>query len=82
MIITLDDATKAHGSMIFAEEETVSSFQKVREVIEKHGLFGALCTDRGSHYWYMLETGGKVDNVRLTQFGRYSLRAILKDGGK
>jgi len=57
--------------MFFVEEEgTVSSFQGVQEVIEKHGLFASLYTDRGSHYWYTPETGGKVDKVRLTQFGR------------
>ena len=71
LIITLDDATNEHYSMFFVEEEgTVSSFQGVREVIEKHGLFASLYTDRGSHYWYTPETGGKVDKVRLTQFGR------------
>lgn len=71
LIITLDDATNEHYSMFFVEEEgTVSSFQGIREVIEKYGLFASLYTDRGSHYWYTPETGGKVDKVRLTQFGR------------
>jgi transposase len=71
LIITLDDATNEHYSMFFVNEEgTSSSFQGVREVIERHGIFASLYTDRGSHYWLTLEAGGRVDKVRLTQFGR------------
>ncbi len=71
LIITIDDATSEHYSMFFVDEEgTASSFRGIREVIEKKGLFASLYTDRGSHYWYTPETGGKVDKVRLTQFGR------------
>jgi len=71
LIITFDDATSEHYSMFFVEEEgTVSSFRGVRDVIEKKGLFASFYTDRGSHYWYTPETGGKVDKVRRTQFGR------------
>jgi len=71
LIITFDDADTEHYSMFFVQEEgTVSSFQGVREVIDAHGLFASLYTDRGSHYWHTPEGGGKVDKVRLTQFGR------------
>ena len=71
LIVTMDDATNAHYSMFFCEEEgTQSSFQGVREVIEAKGLFCSLYTDRGSHYWHTPEAGGKVDKVNLTQFGR------------
>jgi transposase len=71
LIVTMDDATNDHYSMFFVDEEgTHSSFQGVREVIEAHGLFSALYTDRGSHYWTTSEAGGKVDKVNLTQFGR------------
>jgi hypothetical protein len=67
----MDDATNEHYSMFFVEEEgTQSSFRGVREVIEARGLFSALYTDRGSHYWTTPEAGGKVDKVNLTQFGR------------
>jgi len=41
-----------------------------REVVAKHGLFCALCTDRGSHYSYTPEAGGKVSIAQLTQVGR------------
>lgn len=71
LIVTMDDATNEHYSMFFCEEEgTQSSFQGVREVIEKQGLFCSLYTDRGSHYWLTPEAGGKVDKHNLTQFGR------------
>jgi hypothetical protein len=71
LIVTMDDATNEHYSMFFVPEEgTASSFQGVKEVILKHGLFCSLYTDRGSHYWYTPEVGGKVSKAQLTQFGR------------
>ncbi len=71
LIATIDDATSEHYSLFFVEEEgTASSFRGVREVIDKKGLFSSLYTDRGSHYWYTPEAGGKVDKNNLTQFGR------------
>ena len=71
LIVSMDDATNEHYSMFFVEEEgTASSFQGVKEVIEKYGLFSSFYSDRGSHYWYTPEAGGKVDKTRLTQFGR------------
>jgi hypothetical protein len=71
LIVTMDDATNEHYSMFFcAGEGTQSSFEGVREVIETHGLFCSLYTDRGSHYRTTPEAGGKVDKVNLTQFGR------------
>jgi transposase len=70
LIVTMDDATNEHYSMFFVDEEgTLSSLQGVREVIAARGLFCALYTDRGSHYWTTPEAGGKVDKVNLTQFG-------------
>jgi transposase len=71
LISTMDDATNEHYSMFFCEEEgTISSFQGVKETIEKRGLFSSFYSDRGSHYWYTPEVGGKVDRNNLTQFGR------------
>ena len=70
LIVTMDDATNEHYSMFFVDEEgTASSFRGVREVIAARGLFCALYTDRGSHYWHTPAAGGKVDKVNLTQFG-------------
>jgi transposase len=71
LIVTMDDATNEHYSMFFVDEEgTTSSFQGVREVIVKMGLFSSLYTDRGSHYWFTPKEGGKVSKTQLTQFGR------------
>jgi transposase len=71
LIVTMDDATSEHYSMFFVTEEgTVSSFQGIREVIVHQGLFSSLYTDRGSHYWFTPETGGKVSKTQPTQFGR------------
>jgi hypothetical protein len=42
----------------------------LREVIERQGLFCALYSDRGSHFWLTPKVGGKVDLHRLTQVGR------------
>jgi hypothetical protein len=48
----------------------MSTFRALTEVIAKHGLFCALDADRGSHYWYTPEAGGKVDKDKPTQVGR------------
>ena len=41
-----------------------------REVIEHQGLFCALYSDRGRHFWHTPKAGGKVEAERLTQVGR------------
>jgi hypothetical protein len=71
LIVTMDDATNEHYSMLFVKQEgTASSFMGVAEVIRDHGLFCSLYTDRGSHYWHTPVAGGKVDKENLTHFGR------------
>jgi hypothetical protein len=71
LIVTMDDATGEHYSMFFVEEEgTQSSFRGIKEVIDSHGLFASLYTDRGGHYWHTPEAGGKVNKEMPTQFGR------------
>jgi hypothetical protein len=42
----------------------------LREVIERKGVFCALYSDRGSHFWLTPKVGGKVDYHRRTQVGR------------
>jgi transposase len=71
LIVTMHDATNEHYSMYFFHEEgTSSSFQGVRNVIVRRGLFSSLYTDRGSHYWFTPKEGGKVSKTQLTPFGR------------
>lgn len=71
LVATMDDATSAVLSLfLVAEEGTVSSLRGVREVVEAHGLFCSLYTDRGSHYFETPQAGGRVSKTVLTQFGR------------
>ena len=70
LIVTMDDADSTIYSAFFVEEEgTMSSFRGLREVIARHGLFGALYADRGSHYWTATEAG-KIDRDNPTQVRR------------
>jgi hypothetical protein len=71
LVVTLDDATSAiYSAFLVDEEGTASSFHGLREVVERHGLFCALYTDRGSHYFHTPKAGEKVSTTRLTQVGR------------
>jgi transposase len=70
LIVTLDDASSEIYSAFFVEEEgTMSSFRGISEVITKHGLFGSLYADRGSHYWITTEAGS-VDKDNPSQVHR------------
>ena len=71
LVITLDDATSGLYSAFLVEEEgSASSFRGLAEVIERHGLFMELYTDRGSHYFHTPAAGGKVSKTQLTPVGR------------
>jgi transposase len=71
LIVTLDDATSAiYSAFLIAEEGTQSSFRGVAEVIERHGLFCELYTDRGSHYFHTPKAGAAVSKTVRTQVGR------------
>ena len=71
LVVTLDDATSAiYSAFLVDEEGTASSFRGLAEVIARHGLFCALYTDRGSHYFHTPVAGGPVSRELLTQVGR------------
>jgi hypothetical protein len=71
LVVTMDDADSQITSAFFCVEEgTQSSFRGITETIETHGRFCSFYTDRGSHYFFTPEVGGKVDKHRLTQVGR------------
>ncbi len=71
LVVTLDDATSAiYSAFLVDEEGTASSFRGLAEVVERHGLFCSLYTDRGSHYFHTPEAGGPVSRTQLTQVGR------------
>jgi transposase len=71
LVVTMEDATSAiYSAFLVDQEGTASSLRGVCDVVVKHGLFCSLYTDRGSHYFYTPESGGKVSKTMLTQFGR------------
>ena len=71
LIVILDDATsEIYYAQLVEEESTATVMAGLREVIERKGLFCALYSDRGSHFWLTPKVGGKVDPYRLTQVGR------------
>src|SRR5436305_126416 len=69
--VILDDATsEIYCAQLVEEESTVTVMAGLKEVIERKGVFCALYSDRGSHFWLTPKVGGKVDCHRLTQVGR------------
>jgi len=71
LVVTLDDATgKICSAILLDQEGTMSSFLGLAETIGEYGLFSALYTDRGSHYFVTPKSGGKVDKTQLTPVGR------------
>lgn len=71
LLVILDDATsEIYYAQLVEEESTATVMMGLREVIERQGLFCALYSDRGSHFWLTPKAGGKVDPHRVTQVGR------------
>ena len=71
LIVVLDDATsEIYYAQLVEEESTATVMAALRQVIERKGVFCALYSDRGSHFWLTPKAGGKVDRQRLTQVGR------------
>jgi len=71
LIVILDDATKEiYYAQLVEEESTRTVMAALWEVIESKGVFCALYSDRGSHFFVTPKAGEKVDKHRLTQIGR------------
>jgi transposase len=71
LIVTMDDATNTiYSAFLLTEEGTDSTFRALLEVLGAHGLPLSLYTDRGTHYFFTPEAGGKVDRKSPTQVGR------------
>jgi transposase len=71
LIVILDDCTsRIYYAQLVEEESTLTVMAGLREVIEQQGLFCALYSDRGSHFFYTPKAGEKVDKTRPTQVGR------------
>lgn len=71
LIVVLDDATsEIYYAQLVEEESTRTVMAALRRVIEQHGRFCALYSDRGSHFFQTPKAGEPVDRQRLTQVGR------------
>jgi transposase len=71
LIVILDDATsQIYYAQLVDQESTATVMAGLRAVIAKHGLFCALYSDRGSHFWVTPKAGEAVDKQCLTQVGR------------
>jgi transposase len=71
LIVILDDATsEIYYAQLVEEESTRTVMEGLRAVIQSKGLFCALYSDRGSHFFVTPKAGEKVDKHRLTQVGR------------
>ena len=71
LIVVLDDATsEIYYAQLSEEESTLTVMAGLQEVIAAQGVFCALYSDRGSHFWLTPKAGGKIDPHRLTQVGR------------
>src|SRR5215469_3232598 len=71
LIVILDDATsEIYYAQLTEEESTLTVMAGLKEVIESKGIFCALYSDRGSHFWVTPKAGGMIDPHRVTQVGR------------
>src|ERR671913_1468471 len=71
LLVIMDDATsEIYYAQLVEEESTRTVLLGLREVIEQKGVFCALYSDRGSHFFVTPKAGEKVDKQRLTQVGR------------
>jgi transposase len=71
LLAILDDAnTEIYYAQLVEEESTRTVMAGLREVVETEGIFCALYSDRGSHFFVTPKAGEKVDKHRLTQVGR------------
>src|SRR5216684_1434242 len=71
LIVILDDASsEIYYAQLGEEESTVTVMAGLKEVLQRKGIFCALYSDRGSHFWLTPKVGGRVDAHRLTQVGR------------
>jgi len=71
LIVIMDDATsEIYYAQLVEEESTRTVMSALQEVIDRYGLFCALYSDRGSHFFFTPKGTNRVDKQQLTQVGR------------
>src|SRR5271165_225329 len=71
LLVILDDAdSEIYSAQLVEEEATATVLAGLKEVVEPKGVFCALYSDRGSHFWLTPKAGEAVDRHRLPQGGR------------
>jgi transposase len=71
LIAVLDDATKRLlYAQLWPAESAHAVMVGLREVFQRHGLPGALYTDRAGWAFYTPKAGGPIDRTHPTQLGR------------
>lgn len=71
LLVILDDATsEIYYAQLVDDESTRTVMAALRQVIEQHGVFCALYSDRAGHFFFTPKTGEPVDRRKLTQVGR------------
>src|ERR1700675_587450 len=71
LLVILDDASsEIYYAQLVEEESSTTVLAGLKEVVEHKGVFCALYSDRGSHFWLTPKAGEAVDHHRLTQVGR------------
>lgn len=59
LVVLLDDATtEVYAAQFVPQEDTRSCLAQLKAVVERHGVFCALYTDRGSHFTTTAHGGG------------------------
>jgi transposase len=71
LIVILDDATsEIYYAQLVEDECTRSVMAALRNVVERHGWFASVYSDRAGHFFHTPKAGGPVDPHQLTQVGR------------
>jgi hypothetical protein len=71
LLVIMDDATnEVYYAQLIEQEDTRGVLRVLRQVVEEHGIFCALYSDRASRFYLTPRAGELVDRFRLTQVGR------------
>src|SRR5215472_865075 len=75
LIVILDDATsEIYYAQLVEEESTATVMAALREVVERKGVFCALYSDRGSHFW-LTQVGRALRELGIQMIPAYSPQA-------